>query len=353
MLIFTKENLFMSKTNQVFICILLLAIFSSFGYAQKSSQADFSKKIEEATPKSLPQTPVVKRLTSDAQDDGLKGKVKSLVEEREGLTGIEKPIGRRLSSTTDFDEQGNCLKEVYFEYRGRPYNVRVYGYIDNQRVSLSKLVDIREGFDTDSGRPRAENNTKPDTRYTFKYEYKYENGKLSEMQLFNNKGGKSMRYVYKFKQNQMEKLAYTEDNELNSKYLYTFDKNGIESGRIDLVPGNDKFQYQNVIIDEKGNWTKRTFSRLENKNGKEFYEPIAIEYRTITYYPQIKKDKFKMQNLELMILRTASSYLSKLEPKTLSNPAPRKLVVRQIDNLAPLSFAAAGRIRSSFYHEKR
>lgn len=282
----------MLKINQVFISLLLLAIFSIFGYAQKSPKEDFAKKIKEATPKPLPQMPVVKRLTSDAQDDGLKGKAKSLVEEREALTSLEKPIGKRLSLIVDFDEQGNYLKKVYFEYRGRPYDVRVYGYIDNQRVSLSKSIDFGGGFNTDNGgRPKSENRTKPDTRYDLKYEYKYENGKLTEMQLFDNKGSKSGRYVYKYKQNQMEKLAYTEDNELNSKYLYIFDEKGNESGRIDFnvrqaqIPASNKWQYQNVIFDEKGNWTKRTFSKLEVENGKEVYKPIAIEYRTITYYP--------------------------------------------------------------------
>jgi hypothetical protein len=289
-LLFIKENLLMSKTNQVFISLLLLAIFSIFGYAQKSPRVDFAKKIEEATPKPLPQTPIVNRLTSDAQDDSLKGKVKSLVEEREGLTGIEKPIGKRLSLIADFDEQGNSLREVYFEYRGRPYNVRVYGYIDNQRVSLSKSINFGDELHT-AGRPKAENKNKPDTRYDLRYEYKYETGKLAEMQLFDNKGSKSMRYVYKYKQNQMEKLAYTDDDELNSKYIYIFDEKGNESGRIDFnvrqpqIPESNKFRYQNAIFDEKGNWTKRTFSKLEVENGKEVYKPIAIEYRTITYYP--------------------------------------------------------------------
>jgi hypothetical protein len=111
------------------------------------------------------------------------------------------------------------------------------------------------------------------------------------MQLFGSKGKKSMRYVYKYKQNQMEKLAFTDDDELNSKYIYIFDKNGNESGRIDFnvrepeLPESNKWQYQNAMLDEKGNWTKRTVSKLEVKNGKEVYEPIAIEYRTITYYP--------------------------------------------------------------------
>lgn len=279
----------MLKIKQIAVGFSLLTVFSIFGFAQKTPKVDFAKKIQEATPKPLSQTPVIKRLTSDAQDDNLKGKVKSLIEEREGLTGIEKPVGKRLSLIADFDEQGNYLKQVYFEYRGRPYDVTVYGYIDNQRVSLSKSVSFGDELQT-AGRPKAENKAKPDNRYNLKYEYKYENGKLSEMQLFDNKGAESMRYVYNHKQNQREELAYTDDNELNSKYLYILDDKGNETARIDFnvrqlqIPESNKWQYQNVTFDEKGNWTKRTFSKLEVENGKKIYKSIAIEYRTITYY---------------------------------------------------------------------
>jgi hypothetical protein len=279
--------------KRIFLYLLLLFLCSIIVFAQKITKVDYTKKIVEATPKSLLQSPVVKRLTSDAQDDGLKGKVKSLVEEREGLTGIEKPIGKRLSLIADFDEWGNYLKQVNFEYRGRPYNVTVYGYIDNQRVSLSNSINFGdELFVAMLGdKPKADNKNKPDTRYNSKYEYKYVNSKLSELQFFDNKGAKSGRIIYKYGINQIEKLNYTEGDELNSKYLYIFDDKGNESGRVDFnvrqpqIPESNKFQYQNIIFDEKGNWTKRTFSRLEIENGKEVYKPIAIEFRTITYYP--------------------------------------------------------------------
>lgn len=275
------------------VYLLLLCLCSITIFSQKVNKVDYTKKIEQSTPKSLPQTPIVKRLTSDAQDDNLKGKVKSLVEEREGLTGIEKPIGKRLSLIANFDEQGNYLKQVYFEYRGRPYEVTVYGYIDNQRVSLSKPVSFGDerAVSLPKDKLQVESKSKPDFRYDLKYEYKYKNGRLVELQLFDNKGSKSMRYTYKYKQNHVEKLAYTEDGELNSKYLYIFDEKGNENGRIDFdvrqpqIPESSKFQYQNIIFDEKGNWTKRIFSELEVENGKEVYRPIAIEYRTITYYP--------------------------------------------------------------------
>jgi hypothetical protein len=279
---------------QILIGFLLVIIFSIGSYGQKSLKADYVKKIQESTPKPLPQSPVVKRLTSDAQDDNLKGKVKSIIEEREGLTGIEKPIGIRPSGNAYYDEQGNYLKQVSFDYRGVPYYIVTYGFIEGARVSLSNSIsygDSDRAGTTGKQRQKQEVTTKPDTRYDLRYEYKYKDGRLSEMQLFNNKSEKSMRYVYKYKPNQMEVFAYTEDDELNSKYRYLYDENGTEIGRIDFnvrqpeIPESNKFKYENIVLDEKGNWIKRTFSKLEVENGKEVYTLIAVEYRTITYYP--------------------------------------------------------------------
>lgn len=278
--------------KNTFFCLSLLVLFSVSVYTQTPLKVDIAKKIEQATPKSLPQTTVVKRLTSDAHNEGLKGRVKSVFEEREGLTGIEKPIGKRFALIEYYDEEGNHLKRVLFEYRGKPYAVIVYGYIDNQRVSLSNSISDGNDFRTSSIEETAtENKSKPDFRYELRYDYKYENGKMSEMQLFDNKGSESMRYIYKYKQNQMEKLGYSENGKLNTKYLYILDDKGNETARIDFdvrqpqISESNKFQYQKVTFDERGNWIRRTFSKLEVENEKEIYKPIAIEYRTITYHP--------------------------------------------------------------------
>src|ERR1043165_337182 len=105
--------------KQIITILLFVTLFSISAYSQKNKPVDYSQKIKEATPKSLPQTPAAKKQTSDAQDERLKGRVKSLIEESEGLTGISKPFGRTMSLISDFDEQGNYLRQVYFDYKGR------------------------------------------------------------------------------------------------------------------------------------------------------------------------------------------------------------------------------------------
>lgn len=272
--------------------LLLLTLFPISAYSQQTKPTDYSQKIKEATPKSLPQTPIVKRQTSDAQDDNLKGKVKLLIEEREGLTGIEKPIGRRTSLFADFDEQGNYLRTVNFEYRGRPYSVTVYGYIDGTRASLSNSIRFGDEWlvGLSGDKKKTDEKLTTDPRYSLKYEYKYTDGKLSEIQLILNTGKKFLSNVYNYKGNQREVLSYTDDGELNSKYLYTFDDKGNDIERTDFnvqqpkVPEKGKFSFKYESFDEKGNWTKRIFLKLEVENGKEIYKPLAIEYRTITYY---------------------------------------------------------------------
>ena len=281
----------MLKIKQISVVLLLLLFFSVVINAQTTLKPEYAKKIEEATPKALPQTPVSSdKLTSDAEDQNLKGKIKSLVQEREGLTGVEKPIGKRLMNISNFDEQGNLLKEINFEYRGRPVNVLVYGYIDKARVSASNSVNFGDSLIlADIKKDKPEKQSEPDSRYDLKWEYKYTNGKLTKLQLFDNTGAQSMRYIYNYDKDQMEEITYSGD-ELNRKYLTTFDKKGNEIERIDfnvLRPkdyGNSKIRFKYESFDEKGNWTKRVITKAVIENGKEVYKPLALEYQTISYY---------------------------------------------------------------------
>lgn len=284
----------MLRVQQLFVSSLLLTLFSVIGYGQKSAgKVDYAKKIEAATPKPLPQSPLSKKETTDAQDDNLKGKIKTLVGERIGLMGVEKPIGKRMSRLADFDEKGNYLREVYFEYRGIPYTVTAYGYIDGARASISNDIDddYAGSVRLATGKEKKEIKTKPDPRYKYKYEYKYSDGKLVEMQMIRNTGEKGMRYEYKFKGNQREYLAYMDDGELNQKYLYTFDDKGNDIEQIafnvrqakHIIESKIRYEYES--FDNQGNWTKRTVSISETENGKEVYTPLAYEYRTLTYYP--------------------------------------------------------------------
>lgn len=279
--------------KQILTILLLLTVFSIPAFSQTTKPVDYSQKIKEATPKPLPQTPVLKQQTTDAQDDNLKGKVKSLIEERQGFSGVEKPIGKRMSLIADYNEQGNYLRQVQFEYQGRPYGVSVYGYIDGARASLSKDILYGDELYTTfpGGKKKPEEKPKPDSRYSYRYKYKYANGKLVEMQMIRNTGEKGMRYVYNYNGNQREYLAYTDEDELNQKYLYTLDDKGndIESIYFNIRSAepsiNGKYRYKYESFDRAGNWTKRTNSEIVTEDGKETERLIAMEYRTITYYP--------------------------------------------------------------------
>src|SRR5687768_8698376 len=105
----------MLNMKLITILLLIISVFSISAFSQIKLSEDYEKKIKEATPKPLPQSPVSEKLTSDAEDEKLKGKVKTVIWERIGLSGVEKPIGRRYRSITDFDEKGNFLKDISFE----------------------------------------------------------------------------------------------------------------------------------------------------------------------------------------------------------------------------------------------
>ena len=105
----------MKKTLLIFACAL---VFGSGAGAQTARKVDFAMKIAEATPPSLPQLPPEKRVSTDARDQGLKGKIKRLV-----LTGVDpgkvEPV-QYLDE--DFNEMGNLTKAVGY-HEGFPLTV--------------------------------------------------------------------------------------------------------------------------------------------------------------------------------------------------------------------------------------
>jgi len=280
----------MKKTIITFIFLML----SAFGInAQKTKPTDYSQKIAEATPAALPQTPAVKRETTDAQNDGLKGKVKTVTKQREEFNDGLKSLGKTMSSYYEFDEKGNCLKMIYYDSDGRPRSVGVYGYIDNKRVSRSNSVKAGNQLRVVAvgETPNAKSNAVPDTRFDMKYDFEYENGKLVKEILTRNNGERWMHRVYRYQNGQKEILGYSDDGKLNSKYVYLFDdkENEIElityNVRDSSMPEDGRYKYLDIVSDKQGNWIKRTVAKVITKEGKESYEKNSTEYRTITYHP--------------------------------------------------------------------
>lgn len=272
---------------------ILNTAFKSFKViAQADVDAELQRKYEAMKPEPLPQSPIVVKLTSDAQDARFKGKVKKVVEESEDRSGTWSVQGRKLSSTVYYDENGALTRRDSYDSQGNPFQITVYGYIDGKRVSNSKMTRYEYDPPPAAAPPGAkgvEPVRKSDPRYEYSFEYKYENGKLAERQMVYNNGRKGMRYVYKNSPNQLEEFVYTEEGKLNQRYLSIQDANGNVSERTDFgvvnfkIYGDRRYRYT-YEFDAAGNWTKKITSKEVTENGETKFQQYSIDYRTITYY---------------------------------------------------------------------
>jgi YD repeat-containing protein len=246
------------------------------------------KKIAESTPDPLPQEPAAKKLKSDAEDEGLKGRVKIVTTEEEDLSGTWVVGKRKPSSTYYYNDQGNIVKKELYDYRGNPMDITVYGYIDGDRVSQSKSIRYEYDPPPIMSRPGpAGSETKRDPRYSSKYKYKYDDrGNLTEKEMYLNDGKLWMRFVYKYKDSQKEESVYSSDGSLNQKYLSRLDvkENVIERTDFNVKDNSVRNKYSYTYeFDAKGNWTKRVTNKWVTKDDKTSFEPAWITYRTITY----------------------------------------------------------------------
>jgi hypothetical protein len=249
------------------------------------------RRIAAATPSPLPQDETADaKLKTDAEDEGLKGKVKTVFVERQDLSGTWTVQRRRPSQIVSYNERGNVTKKADYDYRGNLFQIRTYGYIDGERASNDKT--IQNEYDPPAmviAAPAGESKTKYDPRYSFKYKYKYDGqGRLVEEAWHGNSGKLWLRYVYNYKgANERETLVYSQNGSLNQKYAATLDARGnmIEESSFNTKTGavNNKYAYT-YEFDPHGNWIKQTTSKWGTKDGKTQFLPYSITYRTITYY---------------------------------------------------------------------
>jgi len=268
----------------------IIKILDSFKLlSQADVDAQIQKRIAEATPSPLPQEPVTKKLKSDAEDEGLKGKVKTIFTEEENLDGTWAVSKRKPASIDYYNEQGNEIKSVSYDYRGNPLDITVYGYLDGARVSNSRMIQYEYNpppmaMASAPGQPKP----KYDPRYNYKFKFSYDSrGNLVEKIFYGNSGKLWLRYVYNYKDKQKEELVYSENGSLNQKYVSTLDEKGNEIEQIVYETKDnsvdEKYSYS-YEFDSQGNWIKKTTSKWVTKEGKSQYEPYSATYRTISYY---------------------------------------------------------------------
>src|SRR5262249_49545380 len=140
-------------------------------------------------PAELPQPPVEKRVSTDARDEGLKGKVRSVVEY--SMEAAKKTVDKEDYYNSD----GNLIRSVDYD-NGYPETVSVFGFVDGMRVSRSGTVHYQPGeepkpqgifitVDLDTDVPGA----KRDERYTERYVRVYNSqNRLIELQRLGNNG---------------------------------------------------------------------------------------------------------------------------------------------------------------------
>jgi hypothetical protein len=181
----------------------------------------------KAQPSPLPQEPVVPRIGSDAQDEGLRGRVKTVFMESKDLSGTWTVQTRKPNSMDCYNERGNLTKKESYDYKGNLSEVTEYGYLDEARVSNRE--SIRHEYNPPPmviGPPAGGAKPKYDPRYSYKFTFKYDDKKrLTEKTWIGNDGKLWLRYVYNYSGNQREELVYSADGSLNQRYLLVLDDN--------------------------------------------------------------------------------------------------------------------------------
>ena len=250
------------------------------------SDAEITEEALKAGPGPLPQTPEAPRAGSDADDEGLRGPVKSVRFENQYLS--ETPLtrwGTRFRLTT-YNEKGNKLRTESYDFKNNLFLIEVYGYLVGSRVSASKIIQREYSppvVSTGGVRP----NKDPDPRYQRRFEFKYDEKKrLTEMTDFFSNGDILERYVYKYERNQKEELVYSENGSLVRRHLYILDDKGTVIERTDFdadgsVRLKGSYTYE---FDSNGNWTKRTNSWNVVSDMLRRFQPPSVHLRTITYY---------------------------------------------------------------------
>ena len=231
---------------------------------------------------------------TDVAADGLKGKVKQVINETEYLPehlenlkkryGSTMESGRRLSYITSYDEKGDRTQREFYS-DGKLSSKYIYGYLEEKRISKEEYYS-NMGLSALPGtapvKPR-------DDRFSFKFLYQYdERGNRIEEVWVGNTGdiwikdtiaydqaGRIVEAVRRFegkdKISSVTRFEYDDRGRLKQEVY--FDGNGKESEK------HYAFEY-----DAAGNWIKCTVSKQTTYNPEGVFEPFLVTYRKITYF---------------------------------------------------------------------
>ena len=255
------------------------------------TDTEITEEALKVLPGPLPQTPEAPRAGSDAEEEGLRGAVKSVRTEVQYPSETVFTRGTPRSWLTTYNENGNMVRTDSYDSKNNLERITVFGYLDGSRVSASKYIErdysppVGSGAGLGGSMP---SNREKDPRYQRRFEYKYDDKKrLTEKTEFLSNGEVLYRSVYKYEGNQKEGLLYENDNSPPQRSVYTLDDKGNEIEHIVFArDGSIRTKLSHVYeFDSKGSWIKRTTSRTENDEWlRRLMPPTSVHLRTITYY---------------------------------------------------------------------
>lgn len=273
-------------------------IVSTFRFLTRDQiEPRYKQLTAELTPDPLPETPPLKRPTSDAQDIGLKGKVKTVVTEGEKYEGAVLFNDPSKLSVDTYNENGNLTRRELYS-GDLPRAVRLYGYLKGDRVykEVRKFPDLVMA-NPDPQKKNIVAKAKPPEQKLFTIKYKYNADQLMEIHVNSEDGKEYEKYLFKPKE---KKVEYTYDPgsalfgaplSFSKETLISLldDKGNVVEDTLMTPTGNvdydnrykaSKFKHS-YEFDERGNWIKQTTVAVIS--GKREV-PNRVTYRKITYY---------------------------------------------------------------------
>jgi YD repeat-containing protein len=254
-----------------------------------------AKKIADSMPAPLAQSPADGRPRTDAQDENLRGKVKSVAYRFTDAGSSDYPK-LRLMREDFYDGSGNRVRGVDWDDTW-PTVVTVFGYIEGMRVSRSRIVEYAAGErpPTATCIPLVHSVVEPeppgaDERYGIRWVYKYDpQGRLVDETHLNNRGAVLTRTTYAHESDTRRVvLNYAGGTEPLAKALEIIDPkhgNVVEEWLYDEDGTHvNSIRIYNYKFDKRGNWIEQRVTEREPAS-KRSAKPVWVAMRTITYYP--------------------------------------------------------------------
>ena len=185
------------------------------------------KRRLKAEPSPLPQQPVAQRVGTDATDVMVyHGKVKTVLEESQDLTGTWSVQTRKRDAFENYNELGNLTRRESYDYKGNLTRL-LSTAISTAIVSLtSKRLGANITLHLMAPlRPVPQRSLMP--RYQYKLISSMTNRNVYLKSIcFTTTVNVTMRYVYKYTGNQLESLVYSADGSLNQRSVSLLDSKG-------------------------------------------------------------------------------------------------------------------------------